>query len=89
MPKHTCTAHGRRASKGLLREYFVRCSHGTAAAHASAAAAGALLLVGPQTNGLDQRPVLQHVQIGVQREVHGDQQIGQFVEPREFGLVRD
>lgn len=88
MPKHTRAAAAdtlqRRSYKSqserMLREYFVRCSHGTAATHARAAAVGVLLVLRPQADGLDQRPVLEHVQVRVQCEVHGQQHVRGDVE---------
>jgi len=67
-------------SERLLREYFVRCSHGAAATHARAAAVGVLLVRRPHADGLDQSPVLEHVQVRVQREVHGQQHVRGDVE---------
>lgn len=78
-------------SKRLLREYFVRCSHGTTATDArtaTAAASGILPVIGTQTNRLDQRPVLQHVQVRVQREVHCYQQVACDVKRRELIRIR-
>lgn len=94
MPKHTRAAAAdcsRRVSQSerLLREYFVRCSHGTAATHARAAAVRVLLVLRPHANGLDQRPVLEHVKVRVQREVHGQQHVRGDVERLNLRIVHE
>lgn len=76
-------------SKRLLREYFVRCSHGTTPTHARATAVGVLLFRGPQADRLDQLPMLQHVQIRVQHKVHCQQHVRRDRERPYFLFVHD
>jgi len=85
--QRTAAVGTHRKSERLLREYFVRCSHGTAATHARAAAVRVLLVLRPHAYGLDQRPVLEHVQVRVQREVHGNQHVRGDVERPDLVVV--